>query len=76
MTKKENSGAELSPLEQLKSFSVSPKELRELREQWDRGQTKFYEWESDIYGQHTPLSDDDKDIWVEGYLYAKREEVK
>ena len=49
---------------------------KKVREQWDEGQTKFYEWESDIYGQHTTLSDDDKGIWVEGYLYAKREEIK
>mgnify|MGYP003625465727 FL=1 len=49
--------------------------MKKVREQWDEGQTKFYEWESDIYGQHTTLSDDDKDIWVKGYLYAKKEEV-
>ena len=42
---------------------------------WDEGQTKFLEWESDIYGQDTPLSDDDKSIWIEGYLHAKREEL-
>ena len=45
--------------------------MKKVREQWDEGQTKFYEWESDKYGQDTPLSDDDKDIWVEGYLYAR-----
>jgi len=43
---------------------------------WDEGQTKFLEWESDIYGQDTPLSDDDKSIWIEGYLHAKREELR
>tara|TARA_R110001592_G_scaffold344223_1_gene635319 strand:- start:723 stop:1004 length:282 start_codon:yes stop_codon:yes gene_type:complete len=73
MSEKENSGAELSPLEQLKSYVASPKKVRE---QWDEGQTKFYEWEFDIYGQDTPLSDDDKSTWIEGYLYAKREEVE
>ena len=41
------------------------------REQWHNARDKFYEWESDKYGQDTPLSDDDKDIWIEGYLYAK-----
>ena len=94
MSEKENSGAELSPLEQLKSYSVTglSKELRkQLHEKknmnvcvWDvrfymnddDGNELFYEWEFDIYGQDTPLSDDDKSTWIEGYLYAKREEVE
>ena len=73
MSEKENSGAELSPLEQLKSYVASPKKVRE---QWHEGRDKFSEWESDKYGQDTPLSDRDIDIWIEGFLYAKREEVR
>jgi len=41
------------------------------KEEVNNARDKFYEWESDKYGQDTPLSDDDKDIWIEGYLYAK-----
>ena len=37
----------------------------------NQANTKFYEWESDIYGQHTTLSDDDRLLWVEGYLYGR-----
>jgi len=73
MSEKENSGAELSPVEQLKSYSALSKELRS---QWEEGRAKFHEWESDIYGDHVPLSDKDMDIWIEGYLYADRGEVK
>ena len=75
MSKKENSGAELSPLERLKSYSARGLS-KELRTQWEEGRAKFHEWESDIYGDHAPLSDKDMDIWIEGYLYADREEVK
>ena len=41
MSKKENSGAELSPVEQLKSYSALSKELRS---QWEEGRAKCHEW--------------------------------
>jgi len=71
MSKKENSKAELSPLERLKSYSVRGLS-KELRNKWEEGRAKFHEWESDICGDHVPLSDKDMDIWIEGYLYADR----
>lgn len=39
----------------------------------NQANTKFYEWESDIYGKNIPafLSDDDRLLWVEGYLYGR-----
>ena len=30
----------------------------------------FYAWEDDRYGNDSPLSDDHRMVWVEGYLQA------
>ena len=30
----------------------------------------FYEWEELRYSGNSPLSDDDKHIWMQGYVYA------
>lgn len=30
----------------------------------------FYEWEELRYSGNSPLSDDDKNIWMQGYVYA------
>ena len=30
----------------------------------------FYEWEELRYSGNSPLSDDDKQIWMQGYVYA------
>jgi len=27
----------------------------------------FYEWEKSLYGDNSPLSDDDRLLWVQGY---------
>lgn len=32
--------------------------------------TQFYKWEQKKYGDNTPLSDYDREIWVAGYLQA------
>jgi hypothetical protein len=31
---------------------------------------QFYKWEYEQYGNNSPLSDDDRILWVQGYLYA------
>lgn len=50
--------------------------MKYILKEWDEGQTKFYEWESEFYGQHTTLNDDDKNIWIAGYLEAKKQDRK
>lgn len=32
----------------------------------------FYEWEQSKFGDNTPLSDYDREIFVEGYINAKK----
>ena len=39
---------------------------------WGKANAAFYEWEKD-YGDESDLSDDDRMIWVEGYLQALRD---
>ena len=39
---------------------------------WAKANAAFYEWERD-YGEESDLSDDDRMIWVEGYLQALRD---
>ena len=51
-------------------------EKENSRAEWYEGRDKFSEWESDKYGKDTPLSDRDIDFWIEGFLYAKKKEVK
>ena len=30
----------------------------------------FYKWEQEKYGDNSPLSDYDREIWVQGYLHG------
>ena len=39
---------------------------------WAKANEAFYKWEKD-YGEESDLSDDDRMIWVEGYLQALRD---
>jgi hypothetical protein len=39
---------------------------------WGKANAAFYEWEKD-YGEESDLSDDDRMIWIEGYLQALRD---
>jgi hypothetical protein len=39
---------------------------------WGKANEAFYKWERD-YGDESDLSDDDRMIWVEGYLQALRD---
>jgi hypothetical protein len=39
---------------------------------WGKANAAFYEWERD-YSEESDLSDDDRMIWVEGYLQALRD---
>jgi hypothetical protein len=32
-----------------------------------KGNDAFYEWEQSKYGDNSPLTDDDRILWVEGY---------
>lgn len=31
------------------------------------GNTAFYEWEKSIYGENSPLSDHDREMFISGY---------
>jgi hypothetical protein len=39
---------------------------------WSKANEAFYKWERD-FGEVSDLSDDDRMIWVEGYLQALRD---
>ena len=39
---------------------------------WANANEAFYKWERD-FGEESDLSDDDRMIWVEGYLQALRD---
>ena len=32
---------------------------------------EFYRWEKAQYGDNSPLSDNDREVWVKGYLWAQ-----
>lgn len=34
---------------------------------------KFYEWEKQLFGDHSPLTDDDRLLWIAGYHFARLE---
>jgi len=37
----------------------------------------FYAWEKSKYGDHSPLSDDDRIMWMQGFIHAQdMEKVK
>lgn len=40
---------------------------------WAKASAAFYAWEKLHYGDDSDLSDDDRMLWVEGYLQALRE---
>ena len=40
---------------------------------WGKANAAFYEWEEAHYGDESDLSDDDRMLWVEGYLQALRD---
>jgi hypothetical protein len=41
---------------------------------WEKANQAFYEWEKHHYGEGTTdYSDDDRMIWIEGYLEALRD---
>lgn len=31
------------------------------------GEESFYKWEQSRYGDDSPLSDDDRELWIQGY---------
>jgi len=39
---------------------------------WAKANAAFYEWEKLHYGDDSDLSDDDRMLWIEGYLQALR----
>jgi len=41
-----------------------------MNEEWYEAAQAFYEWEEVKYSGTSPLSDDDKHIWIQGYVYA------
>jgi hypothetical protein len=47
--------------------------MNEINEtNWAKANEAFYKWERD-FGEESDLSDDDRMIWVEGYLQALRD---
>ena len=44
-----------------------------LTENWEKANEAFYKWEALEYGDDSELSDDDRMVWVEGYLQALRD---
>ena len=44
----------------------------DIKTKWAKANEAFYKWERD-YEEESDLSDDDRMIWVEGYLQALRD---
>jgi len=40
---------------------------------WSKANEAFYKWESDCIVGESSLSDDDRRVWVQGYLQALRD---
>ena len=48
--------------------------MTETKTNWAKANEAFYEWEKHHYGdEESDYSDDDRMIWVEGYLQALRD---
>jgi len=47
--------------------------MSEVKTKWAQANEAFYTWEELHYGDDSELSDDDRQIWVEGYLQALRD---
>ena len=41
-----------------------------MHEEWYEATHAFYEWEEVKYSGTSLLSDDDRHIWMQGYVYA------
>ncbi len=41
-----------------------------MKEMYFEANDKFYEWESFKFGNKSPLSDDDRLLWIEGYMFG------
>lgn len=61
-------------------LGISKEELKQVEQhleptqtRWDKANEAFYKWEALEYGDDSELSDDDRMIWVEGYLQALRD---
>lgn len=61
-------------------LGVSKDELKQVEQHleptqtnWAKANEAFYKWEALEYGDDSELSDDDRMIWVEGYLQALRD---
>lgn len=40
---------------------------------WGKANAAFYAWEDACYGDDSPLSDNDRDLWIHGYFQALRD---
>ena len=45
----------------------------ETQTNWEKANEAFYKWEALEYGDDSELSDDDRMVWIEGYLQALRD---
>lgn len=41
-----------------------------MKEMYFEANEKFYEWERFEFGNKSPLSDDDRRLWIEGYMFG------
>lgn len=44
-----------------------------MKSNYEKANEAFYAWETLHYGNDSDLSDEDREIWVEGYLQALRD---
>jgi hypothetical protein len=47
--------------------------MTEIKTNWAKANEEFYAWEKLHYGDDSELSDDDREIWIAGYLQALRD---
>ena len=50
---------------------MTDKFFADTRDMVIKANEAFYEWEQGRYNGHSPLSDDDRIIWMQGYVYAQ-----
>lgn len=47
--------------------------MTDAKTNWAKANEAFYEWEELHYGDESDLSDEDREIWISGYLQALRD---
>jgi hypothetical protein len=50
--------------------NMTPVDMNDPRVMMHEAAHAFYHWEQGRYNGHSPLTDDDRLTWMQGYVYA------